>query len=352
MNQAIKTTNAANIKKKALRCAQKSAQYALKLTTCISYVALVILIFFLFKMSLVLNNLRFAFESKGVEHYSEDCYTTTRPIPNVSRTSTTLDISAAKYLMDLQSRFYCYLDKKNMSIFSETKDTNLARIIRVRTSQKPACAVLVNSELDCTVILFRGTSGKREWKLDLQVEGTFPKIVGNGSMANMVPIGQQQGRSSTLVHSGFYEYYMQLERELFECLASLQSKFIYIMGHSLGAATATLLHYDILQRRLYSPDSLYTVTIGGPRVGNIAFCDELRAMNAKIMRLHNTADVFCAVPFSRMFSLGIKQSGLAEYRHAGTGYLFNSIGMNLLETHCLPLYKKAVDVAQFTPFSE
>lgn len=302
--------------------------------------------------------MRSAFGGTGIEHYSLACLFDGGLIQEASGPPAVYDYITASYLIDLQSRFYDYLDSGNLQLLSARKDTRLLGIIRSKTSSRASALVLKNTAVDALVVLFRGTDGKKEWKLDLQVNGTYPSI-GGMSRKSKHRMTKWMGYKSVknknedevLIHSGFQEHYKGIENHLFRTLECVPAKSIYVFGHSLGGAAANLFVYDMLQRDTFRSDMIYALTIGGPRTGNPAFCEWLTKKEATIIRLHNTADVFCTLPLSSMPSLGVWGS-LTTYQHAGHGYMFNKIGRNLLDSHCLPIYKKAVDENHFTLYSE
>jgi predicted lipase len=154
-----------------------------------------------------------------------------------------------------------------------------------------------------------------------------------------------------LVHRGFQRHYLTIQHDVLKCITDLNAKFVYIFGHSLGGGIANLLLYDLLDRDLFPASRIHVVTIGGPRVGNPAFCKSIAAYGATIIRLNNTADVFCSVPLSSMPSLG-KNSQLTTYQHAGKGYMFNAIGVNLIHSHSVPMYTAAIERGVFTEYCE
>ena len=84
--------------------------------------------------------------------------------------------------------------------------------------------------------------------------------------------------------------------------AHKEFKTLYITGHSLGAAMAT-----IAASRL-SPECLYTY--GSPRVGTRSFVKALNNRNIKHNRFVNNNDVVTKVPFA---FLGYKHHGTLQY---------------------------------------
>lgn len=108
---------------------------------------------------------------------------------------------------------------------------------------------------------------------------------------------QQQSK----VHSGFAEALAQVESDVLAALKGVSCRVLFT-GHSLGAATATLL------ASLRTPDSLYTY--GSPRVGDSAFVATLKGLDEH--RYVDCCDIVTAVP--------PKSFG---YEHLGEPYYIN-----------------------------
>ena len=324
------------------------------------YPLIVVTVMVFIQMAVIRKNLKSALGAADVEHYSLACQFDGNLVVTGDKPPEEYDYNTASYLIDLQSRFYDYLDSGNLQSLSARTDTRLLRVIRSRTSPRPSALVFMNTAVNALIILFRGTDGKKEWRLDMRVNGAYPSIGGvvmsqSSKQALTKWMGfkskADEDKDEVLVHSGFQDHYKGIRKELFKTIAFAPAKFIYAFGHSLGGGAANLFAYDILQRGTFPCQMMHVLTIGGPRTGNPAFCEWLTKKKATIIRLHNTADVFCALPFSSMPSLDVWGS-LTTYQHAGKGYMFNKIGRNLLESHCLPMYKKAVEANNFTMYSE
>jgi pimeloyl-ACP methyl ester carboxylesterase len=111
---------------------------------------------------------------------------------------------------------------------------------------------------------------------------------------------QTEWRTGGLVHSGFADALAEVEDNLLQAL-ELTSCRVLITGHSLGAATATLL------ASLRRPDHLYT--FGSPRVGNDEFVAALSGVKAS--RFVDCCDMVTRVPPATLL-LDI------NYEHFGT----------------------------------
>ena len=100
------------------------------------------------------------------------------------------------------------------------------------------------------------------------------------------------GSSEVLVHSGFHEGLERVWKGVSDPVASYRSSHpgapLFITGHSLGAALATIA----LDRINEGPVCLYTY--GCPRVGNPAFCARLK--NREGYRMVDGNDLVTHVP--------------------------------------------------------
>lgn len=155
--------------------------------------------------------------------------------------------------------------------------------------------------LPIVVISFRGTETK--WQ-DIATDGKAwrTKLSGEG------------WSNWGSVHAGFHSAFESISEILHTKLAEYDGTDvkIWITGHSLGGALATLMAADIL--RLNSLESNLDLrgvyTFGSPRVGNNAFYDRFteQAASAKtrVVRFRNGDDAVTHIP------------GLLEYKHVGT----------------------------------
>lgn len=109
-----------------------------------------------------------------------------------------------------------------------------------------------------------------------------------------------------LVHNGFQEELNKLWKGIESSLKIMKTdgKNLYIAGHSLGGAMATLC----ASRMLDNVTALYTY--GSPRVGNLEFVNHLQRSKLNHYRHVNNNDIVTAVPF---WLLGYRHYGPARY---------------------------------------
>jgi triacylglycerol lipase len=141
------------------------------------------------------------------------------------------------------------------ALFLSRQETQCA-LIRTLPHQRPPFAVLV----------FRGTTGLRNWFLDLDVR---PE-----------PLAPR-----TVAHRGFVEALHQVWQALQPQLDNLVEP-LFMAGHSMGGALAQLAAWYHPPRAVYS--------FGAPRVGDAGFAARMAAV--PIYRIVNGRDVVADLP--------------------------------------------------------
>ncbi|GAB4817729.1 hypothetical protein N2152v2_004775 [Parachlorella kessleri] len=147
------------------------------------------------------------------------------------------------------------------------------------------------------VVAFRGTASLANVRSDLEVWRT-PYPAGVGSLL----LGTRP-----MVHAGFHrawsankfseELLGRLEKVLHHC-SKQQSEAgggkgvtVYVTGHSLGAALATLCAFDIKQRSSIPAHDIKVYTFGAPRTGNHAYARLYNASLPDTWHVINNDDV-------------------------------------------------------------
>ena len=133
------------------------------------------------------------------------------------------------------------------------------------------------------------------------------------------------------VHRGFFRAYGQVDTEVGAAVAELPDRRLFITGHSLGGALATLAALRLVNQNV---PIAAVYTYGSPRVGDAAF---KRAYNEPLgrrtFRHKNNNDVVTRVPLalptcagqalSRVFRLPFVPGG---YRHVGRLIYYDADG--------------------------
>jgi hypothetical protein len=115
------------------------------------------------------------------------------------------------------------------------------------------------------------------------------------------------------IHAGFMGTYATVRHDVVSTVSDLlkaKKREVFVTGHSLGAALATLAAYDIASTCRVDA-CLYT--FGSPRVGNPLFAKNFNTKVKNAYRVKNFDDVVGCVPLEKLELKGKK----LEYRHAG-----------------------------------
>ncbi len=191
----------------------------------------------------------------------------------------------------------------------------LAGLPEIRYFDGPSTDCFVASNDTMIWVVFRGTESQKRTGKD-SFEDVFADVKAD---CNVLLVPFEQGGS---VHKGFRDALDEVREELSAYLKALHQppRTLWITGHSLGAALATLAAagYDDVQ-------GVYT--FGSPRVGNAQFKN---AFPVRMYRVEYNNDVVTAVP----------PPGL--YRHVGELWYIDSEGQLHHGTSRLEIWKDGV----------
>ncbi|TVY04008.1 lipase family protein [Paenibacillus cremeus] len=124
------------------------------------------------------------------------------------------------------------------------------------------------------IIAFRGTSSSADWMANAMARQVKYKFVSDAGWT----------------HKGFTQIYSSLRDDVIGALKRLPArKTMFLTGHSLGGALATLCALDVAHNTKFNSPIIYT--FGSPRVGNPDFA---RALSRKIS--HRVANKYDLVP--------------------------------------------------------
>ena len=127
------------------------------------------------------------------------------------------------------------------------------------------------------VVSFRGTQQVRDWMTNLKAHKV---AVRSANPASSRTLGH--------VHRGFNRAYKSVEPQIVEYLKGFEEYPLYITGHSLGGALATLATWHMPGEKLAA-----CYTFGAPRVGDSQLLDQFRT---PVYRVVNGADPVPMVP--------------------------------------------------------
>ncbi|XP_021768018.1 phospholipase A1-Ibeta2, chloroplastic-like [Chenopodium quinoa] len=127
---------------------------------------------------------------------------------------------------------------------------------------------------------------------------------------------------------------------------------ITITGHSLGAALAVLVADEISTCAPEVPP-VAVFSFGGPRVGNRAFAERIKANNVKVLRIVNNQDVITRVPgvflseeLEQKLMNNAQVAGVLEFLSNKMPLAYSHVGTELrVDTRMSPYLRPDADVA-------
>ena len=169
---------------------------------------------------------------------------------------------------------------------------------RANPQDAPVFATLWTSRSDATLgfLAVRGTVGKGEWLQDFMMNQTNNiQHPGYSQTAIQARLGTSDLIVEGRVHQGFQKVWLSVRDQLYPALQPLGLKRLFVAGHSLGAAIATLASYNIAQD--FPTLGVVGYALAPPRVGDSAFC-ALVDQAVPIFNLVNTLDVIPTMPLA------------------------------------------------------
>jgi len=215
----------------------------------------------------------------------------------------------AQQLMVDAAIAYCNLD-----IIKEWQCPRCASGFQVQgVYQIPETSAFVIMSHDTIIVSFRGTSGSIAWLSNLKFGATiWPKKDDDDDDAP-----EPGGECDHCAHQGFGQIFIDvmrygLRKTLYDLLEEHSDAAVFITGHSLGGALATLLAYDVITSGKLSDAQLrkFSVfTFGSPRVFTKSLAGEYNYKIQNSYRFVHNKDPVPHVPF---------QLPNSPYQHVGT----------------------------------
>ncbi|WP_379151063.1 lipase family protein [Paenibacillus sp. sgz5001063] len=170
------------------------------------------------------------------------------------------------------------------------------------------------------IIAFRGSSSTANWISNANATQKRYKFI---------------KENYCLTHRGFTDIYTSARREIHSALSRLSSgKILYITGHSLGGALATLCAPDVAANTAFNTPRLYTY--GSPRVGDPVFAKTCSKYVPNSYRIGNLFDAATYVPPS-IFKLP-RSDKRYYYSHVQTLYPLSFQKGSVSLNHALSSY--------------
>ena len=202
--------------------------------------------------------------------------------------ATAFDSSIARFLGEAAA--VAYLDRVSVDKAVRGWKMQVVRFYDVQDTQ----GFLIQND-QAMVLVFRGTQSLKDWMTD----------------ADLNLVNGPGGR----VHEGFICAVNTIWRDLWKLLEEQRAhRALWITGHSLGAALATLTAAKIHLEKGHPLNGMYN--FGSPRVGDDQFARSFDAeLAAKTFRFVNNNDIVPRIPFRGL-----------NYRHVGTFKYFDHTG--------------------------
>lgn len=194
------------------------------------------------------------------------------------------------------------LDSDLKSLGFELVNTYNVSIPRVVDTQAFLAKLTTEGRTPFLVLAFRGTEPSKAADIKSDVRALPTRI------------GPEDGKQ--MVHSGFYDAFRAVEQHICKDLGEPSEKDLplYITGHSLGGALATVATHCLSSDYLSSDRLAACYTYGGPRVGNLAFGQSIKP---PVYRVVNAADVVPRLPpvfFLEVLTLFIRWLSFLPFR--------------------------------------
>lgn len=171
-------------------------------------------------------------------------------------------------------------DSKACELFTLKLKGGGFRLVQIFNSDPTDTQAFLAANADFAVLAFRGTEVKKKKDVLTDLRATQISAIEGG------------------VHKGFQAAYDSVKDEIEKSLGTLDPKLpIYITGHSLGAALATVATQNLDVGSKFRDRIAACYTFGSPRVGNTKYD---RAFKAPIYRMVNTTDIVTVIPLLTM----------------------------------------------------
>lgn len=191
--------------------------------------------------------------------------------------------------------------------------------IHLKLDGSPIFGVLLEND-NIAIILFRGTSTKKEWALNRKtIQTKFSHL----------------GDEDLMIHRGFNEFFNMILPQMRNILQSIdENKRIIFTGHSLGGVMSVL--YSVFARFKFHRD-VYCFNFGKPRIGNEEWQKKVDSeMKDRIFRIGNEDDLITNLPPSVTMNLkNPKKPGI--FRHEGRYIYISANKRSLALNHSIYL---------------
>ncbi|MEH2051294.1 lipase family protein [Nostoc sp.] len=230
------------------------------------------------------------------------------------------DAEMARKLAELTQYAYNQFDLFELQNNSQIFNLKEPFLLHTEFAENGVPFGYVASEADTSniYVIFRGTRGFLEWFKDVNIQlvsfqdstnRNHERVEINERIAESV-VQENQGsiiipnidHNFGFVTAGFRGIYVSLRQKLLYALnekwQKSQNAKVFVTGHSLGGALATLAIPDILKNTPFkNPDDVTLYTFASPRCGDRQFAASFEALKVRHWRIANTEDFVTMLPF-------------------------------------------------------
>ena len=134
-------------------------------------------------------------------------------------------------------------------------------------------------------ICFEGSTDIKDWKTN------FDKSL----------ITNYHNNDIYRIHSGYYNRYISLSSNIYEYLKKKNFEKVYICGHSLGAAMASICCFELVRHNIINRKKIYCITFGSPRIGDKNLSKLYNNLNIKTYRIVLSGDPVPKLPLDENY---------------------------------------------------
>lgn len=198
----------------------------------------------------------------------------------------------------------------------ETGEASLAnfKVVQVgdeNSSTELAYGICVHGARKQITVAFRGCTTRKDWK----VSADYSLSVHPNPVCDDVGLGVDDeaynayNPANISIHHGFYDYlfrpssdgtikYEEITRNLRRLLQRYPGYRLYMTGHSLGGALATVFAFYAASSEVFG--TVTCITLASPMVGNLSFEQAFKSLERRscirCLRITNHFDIFTQLP--------------------------------------------------------
>lgn len=230
------------------------------------------------------------------------------------------DMETALFLAAVCGQTYVQYNNKENELFLVPRTYSLIGGFKASSyDNRPEPFGFVITSDQCSILAFRGSGSTVDWVSDFIAQQTPYSPVPNAG----------------LTHKGFTDIYMSARSSVHMLLNQLPAdKPLFITGHSLGGALATLAALDVARNTVFSSPVVYT--FAAPRVGDPSFVQTYNYTVHTHWRFQNEFDIVPHLP--PLVYQSPRSKGTYYYLHV-KGEVMRSFRMGSVSSnHVLPSY--------------